>query len=318
MDAENSPAEVIRAAGVVVLRDGDPESGDSSPRTLIVHRPHREDWSLPKGKVDPGEHLLVTAMRECDEETGLLVTLGPALTTASYLDNGVPKTVHYWLARERSDSGFTPDDEIDAIAWVGLDEVSSRLTYAADAALVREATAVPATSPFIVLRHAKAIKRVDFSGSPDSARPLAGRGRGQTKQLVELLDAFGVERIVSSPARRCRDTVTRLAKHLDLPVEEFAELSEEGHLHDPEGAAAVIRELAADPRPTVLCSHRPVMPTLMDSLAQFLDVTDVTSDSSGNWDPKLSPGEFTVVHRYWPDQDSPRAWSIERHQPTRS
>lgn len=308
--------EAIRAAGVVILRDG--AAGPGAVRTLIVHRPHRQDWSLPKGKVDPGEHLLLTALRECDEETGLLVTLGPALTTASYLDNGVPKTVHYWLARERGDSGFTPDDEIDAIEWVSLDEVSERLTYEADAALVREATAVPATSPFIVLRHAKAMKRVDFTGSPDSARPLAGRGRGQTKQLVELLDAFGVERIVSSPAKRCRDTVARLAKHLDITIEAFPELSEEGHLADPDGAAAVIDELAADPRPTVVCSHRPVMPTLLSSLASALDVTDVTDDASALWDPRLSPGEFTVVHRFWPDQDTPRAWSVERHQPTRS
>ncbi len=304
-------SEVIRAAGVVVIRD-------AQKQTLIVHRAFREDWSLPKGKVDPGEHLIITALRECDEETGLLVTLGPALTTASYLDNGVPKTVHYWLARERADSGFTPDDEIDAIEWIGLDHVADRLTYELDAALVREAAAVPATSPFIVLRHAKAMKRVDFKGSPDSARPLAGRGRGQTKQLVELIDAFGIERIVTSPAKRCRDTVARLAKHLDIEIQEFDEISEEGHQADPGAAAALIADLATDPRPTVLCSHRPVMPTLLTSLADTLDVTDGAEVSSDAWDPRLSPGEFAVVHRYWPQQATPRVWSIERHAPTRS
>jgi 8-oxo-dGTP diphosphatase len=313
-----SAGETIHAAGVVVIRRHVAGSGKVTEQTLIVHRPHREDWSLPKGKVDPGEHLLLTALRECDEETGLLVTLGPPLTTASYLDNGVPKTVRYWLAHERLDSGFTPDDEIDAIEWVDLSEIPSRLTYELDAELVREAAAIPATSPFIVLRHAKAMKRVDFDGSPDSTRPLAGRGRGQSKVLVDMLDAYGIQRIVTSPAKRCLDTVTRLARFLDLPVEEFPQLSEEGHALDPAGAAELIAELAADPRPTVLCSHRPVMPTLLISLADELGVPKETAGTVGEWDPRLAPGEFAVVHRFWPDGLIPRLWAIERHKPTRA
>ncbi len=61
-------AEAIHAAGVVVIRKNIYESGEAREQTLIVHRPHREDWSLPKGKVDPGWHLLMTALRECDEK----------------------------------------------------------------------------------------------------------------------------------------------------------------------------------------------------------------------------------------------------------
>lgn len=311
-------ADLIRAAGVVVLRTVLEADGSRVERTLIVHRPHRSDWSLPKGKVDPGEHLLVTALRECDEETGLTVTLGPKLTTASYLDHGTPKTVDYWLARERFDNGFIPDDEIDSIEWIDLDQLSERLTYGKDVDLVQSAALVPATSPFIVLRHAKAMKRADFQGSPDATRPLAGRGRGQSKQLVELLDAFGVERIVTSPATRCLATVSRLAKQLDVPIEEFSELSEEGHAHDPEATAAVIRELAQESRPTVLCSHRPVMPTVMASLTNVLDVPRGASSDVESWDARLSPGEFVVVHRFWSDPHSPRVWSVERHQPLRS
>ena len=247
-----------------------------------------------------------------------MVTLGPPLTTASYLDNGVPKTVHYWLAHERVDNGFTPDDEIDAIAWVGLSEVAARLTYDFDVELVREAAAVPATSPFIVLRHAKAMKRIDFNGTHDSSRPLAGRGRGQSKALVELLDAYGIERIVTSPAKRCHDTVTRLAKFLDVQVEEFPELSEEGHARDPLESAELIAELAADPRPTVVCSHRPVMPTLLMSIANELGVPKETVGTAAQWDPRLAPGEFAVAHRYWPAGPTPSLWAIERHQPTRA
>lgn len=310
--------ETIHAAGVVVLRRHITDGGQAREQTLIVHRPHREDWSLPKGKVDPGEHRILTALRECDEETGLLVTLGPPLTTASYLDNGVPKTVHYWLAHERVDSGFTPDDEIDAIAWVDLSEVAARLSYDFDAHLVLEAAAVPATSPFIVLRHAKAMKRIDFNGSPDSTRPLAGRGRGQSKALVEMLDAYGIERIVTSPAKRCHDTVARLAKFLDVRIEEFPQLSEEGHADDPLGTAELIAELAADPRPTVLCSHRPVMPTLLMSIANELGVSKETVGTASAWDPRLAPGEFAVAHRYWPAGPTPSLWALERHQPTRA
>ena len=58
--------EIIHAAGVVVIRRDVTDGGQASAQTLIVHRPHREDWSLPKGKVDPGEHLILTALRECD------------------------------------------------------------------------------------------------------------------------------------------------------------------------------------------------------------------------------------------------------------
>ena len=63
---------VVRAAGGVLWRTGE----DGTLQTALVHRPKYDDWSLPKGKPDPGEHLLETAVREVREETGLDVLVG--------------------------------------------------------------------------------------------------------------------------------------------------------------------------------------------------------------------------------------------------
>ena len=84
----------IRAAGVVLLR-----GSQGRYETLVVHRPHRSDWSLPKGKIDMGEHVIAAAIRECDEETGVQAVLGPRLPTQEYEALGMPKVVDYWSAR---------------------------------------------------------------------------------------------------------------------------------------------------------------------------------------------------------------------------
>ena len=98
----------IRAAGVVLLRG----SGDEA-EVLIVHRPNREDWSLPKGKIDAGEHVVAAAIRECDQETGFTPILQIPLATQTYSVQSRPKVVNYWRARVRSEEGFTPDDEVE-------------------------------------------------------------------------------------------------------------------------------------------------------------------------------------------------------------
>ncbi|MEY4137568.1 MAG: hypothetical protein RL205_1696 [Actinomycetota bacterium] len=295
--------DVVRAAGVVVLRDT-----DSFPEVLIVHRPHRSDWSLPKGKVDPGEHLLETAVRECAEETGLIVALRAPLPRQSYTALGRPKTVDYWLAVIREDEGFAPDEEIDEIRWVPIDRAAGILTYAHDRELVSEALTVPETSPLVILRHAKAMKRSDYSGKDDALRPLSGKGRTQSKALVALLDAYGITSVHSSDSTRCTETVRRFVKTLDSKLELETSLSEEAHHENPKRAAKAIRRIAESPEPSVICSHRPVMPTIMSALAETLGLP---SDDP-RLDPKMSPGAFVVIHRAFLDGEV-RAVAIERH-----
>jgi 8-oxo-dGTP diphosphatase len=117
-------------------------------------------------------------------------------------------------------------------------------------------------------------------------------------RLAVLLACFGIERVVSSDSVRCVDTVRPYATVARLPVELEPRVTEESHDGDgPEPAAAVVRELLADPRPTVLCSHRPVLPTIFAALGQLPD--SPFPMASVDEDP-LSPGGFVVVHRSWP------------------
>jgi len=166
---------VISAAGTILIRNGE---------VLLVHRPRYDDWSFPKGKVDGAELLSLTAIRECEEETGFLAVLGPNLGIDRYETSLGKKEVHYWRAQVLEDLGFAPDEEVDKIAWIPFDQVAKHLNYPQDLEFLERAIALPPTSPLIILRHAKAVKRSDFTGEDDSDRPLSGRGRRQSKILT--------------------------------------------------------------------------------------------------------------------------------------
>ena len=300
--------DVIRAAGVVLLRDN-----DGIEEFLVVHRPLRADWSLPKGKIEPGEHLVAAAIRECDEETGYTPILQTPLPTQSYSVLSRPKVVNYWRARIRSDEGFAPDEEIDEIRWIPTDEAAAALTYPADVQLVRRAVGHPDTSPLIILRHTQAMKRSDFKGDADAKRPLTGKGRSQSKSLIPLLDAFGVTSVHASSARRCTETVLRYARHLGLAVETEPDLTEEGHHNDPTAAAERAAALARQPIATVLCSHRPVLPTILEAMSAAVDLDRLGNRERQAWDPRLPPGGFIVAHRAFDDDGSVRVVGLERH-----
>jgi 8-oxo-dGTP pyrophosphatase MutT (NUDIX family) len=132
---------VIEAAGGVVWR-GDRDA----PEVLLVHRPRYDDWSFPKGKLDPGEDHATAARREVQEETGLRCDLGPELPSVRYRDHhGREKRVRYWVMVV-VDGTFTPNDEVDELEWLPVDAARLRLTHAHDADVLdafRPAAAAP-------------------------------------------------------------------------------------------------------------------------------------------------------------------------------
>lgn len=300
---------LIRAAGVVLLREG-----PSGEEFALVHRPGRRDWSLPKGKVEEGEHVLYAAMRECDEETGFWPLLQSPLPLQSYSVGGRPKIVHYWRARVREENGFAPDDEVDEVLWLPVTAAADRLTYPSEVDLVTRAARLPDTTPFILLRHTQALKRAQFDGRDDTERPLSGKGRSQAKDLVPILDAYGVDDIRSSPSRRCHQTVNKFAKGLGMGVVHEEALTEEAHREDPGAADARIAHLAREPQPMVVCSHRPVLATIVTSAAQALGIAPDNDRWHAELDPKLPPGGFIVFHREAAADGSMTVVEVERHQ----
>jgi 8-oxo-dGTP diphosphatase len=118
---------LVRAAGGLVVRDG-PEGSE----VLLVHRPRYDDWTFPKGKLDPGESDEQAAIREVEEETGYRCSLEIELPSTSYIDaKGRPKLVRYWLMRV-VDGDFAANDEVDEIVWLPASAARAMLTYDRD------------------------------------------------------------------------------------------------------------------------------------------------------------------------------------------
>ncbi len=109
---------MIEAAGGVVVRDG---------RVLLVHRARYDDWSLPKGKLEPGEAWEDAALREVREETGLRCELGVFLGSSHYAPGGIEKEVRWWAMT--SDDEAHPTNEVDAVRWATPGEARALLSY---------------------------------------------------------------------------------------------------------------------------------------------------------------------------------------------
>src|SRR3954453_21560160 len=130
MTVDPGAAEVRAAGGVVWRRAGD------TVAIAVVHRPRYDDWSLPKGKLDPGESWQDAALREVREEIGLRCTLGEELASAAYDVAAGRKVVRYWLMAPES-GAFEPNDEVDEVRWLSPEEAQRLLSYEHDRVLAR-------------------------------------------------------------------------------------------------------------------------------------------------------------------------------------
>ena len=301
----------VVAAGCLVTR-----SGPKGTEVLLVHRPRYDDWSLPKGKAEHDEHLTLTAVREVLEETGVSVALRRPIPSRSYEVEGSPKTVHYWRAVVLAESTFEPNQEVDEICWLPVDDAAARTTRADDASLVKLANDPPG-APFIVLRHGTAVKRTDWAGD-DVDRPLDAHGTEQSDQLVPRLAAFGVRRVHSSAARRCVDTVRPYALAQGVPLAAEPALTEESYRADPgaafERAAGLIADAWRADESTVLCGHRPYLPDLVDHLTSVCPGLPAADP----WDLPLPDtvrtASMTILHVHQDERSGqPVTLAVEHH-----
>lgn len=289
MPSNKPGSRLIKAAGGVAWRPGP----DGEPEILLVHRKKYDDWSLPKGKAEPGESLPVTAVREVLEEGGARLALGRRLVSVRYNVGGRPKRVHYWAARVLSvDEGAVPNSEVDEVTWLPAGPAVDKVSYPHDHAVLADfAARPPGTVPLIMLRHAKAVSKSGWDGS-DATRPLDDAGRADAKALADLLACFApAPRLITSAAVRCADTLRPLAELTGGHVRTEPSLSIHNQSSETDAAysvpamTALLREVIAAGEPTVLCAHRENLPALREAA-----LTVLAGHSAGEPGPVASGG----------------------------
>ncbi|MEU0789295.1 NUDIX hydrolase [Amycolatopsis sp. NPDC005961] len=257
----------VRAAGAVLWR-----GVGKATEVALVHRPRYDDWSLPKGKLDPGETTAEAAVREVREETGFEAVLGRYLTRTAYPvpartgSGTVPKTVDYFSA-EAVSGAFAVNDEVDELRWLDPTAAEKLLTRPEDVRVLRAFCEVPVgLTTLVLVRHAKAGKRDDWTGD-DDLRPLSEAGLRQASALRRVLALYGPDRVLAAPRLRCVQTVHGIAEDTGIEVRHEPLLSEEGYWPDPVLGLARLLAVAGDGGTPVVCSQGGVIPDLVSALA---------------------------------------------------
>ena len=295
---------------------------DDDFELCLVYRPKYDDWSWPKGKNEDNESHRHTAVREVGEETGYAVTLGPHIAQIEYpLENEgkksisksgaknnsqnnnkteVVKRIHYWMMREIDENAamkrlpaFGPikpakPTEIGNVIWLTPSKARKKLTHDSDrkvldAFLEKLHAGQTEYKTLILVRHGKAESRKSWQGS-EATRPITPLGSAASYALGRELACYAPNRIVSSPWKRCVETVATFAHDSSLPIEQIAELTEDHHENKPKSTLSVliseIQNLDCNVKntqntqnteeninnSTVMCLHRPIIGTFFDYL----------------------------------------------------
>jgi 8-oxo-dGTP diphosphatase len=314
---------VVEAAGALVWR-----VRQGRLQVVLVHRPRYKDWSWPKGKLEPGEHVVTAAVREVEEEAGLDVVLGRPLPGLEYpLADGRLKRVHYWSAQvagrpdrpavhARPPAQHASADEIDRVRWMDADVARRRLTreddrVPLDALVDAHARGRLDTRALVVVRHGRARSRASW-GKGEATRPLTDAGKRQAAALVPVLSGFGVAEVVTSPWARCRSTVAPYTAAAGLAATEDEPLTEAAHEESPEKTAGVVADRLRAGTDVAVCTHRPVLPTVLDVVAAHARPRVRAALPAA--DPYLRPGQVLVCHVSGA-ADDPHVEAVEVHTP---
>jgi 8-oxo-dGTP diphosphatase len=277
--------ERIEGAGAVLWQATD----DGDVTIAIIHRPRYDDWSLPKGGVDAGESHIQAAFREVLEETGVKAVFGPEIGTVDYEVNGVTKEVRYWLAEADQFNAATPNpEEVDATEWLSISDAINKLSNADDREIVRMAEEFGfGSTPLVLLRHTKALKR-DLWDGDDGDRPLEHVGQIQAAKIPAIYAPYAIEKIYSSDAIRCVQTIEVMAAEYGITPIYSSEISEFGFEKDSEKALDYALSVMLSDKSSVMCSHNPVLPKLVKKLIGKKNFKRLSAE--------LKPGDSFVLH----------------------
>ncbi|GAA2522095.1 NUDIX hydrolase [Rarobacter incanus] len=319
---DTSVAPVVQAAGTLPWRVHKGEL-----QVELIHRPRYRDWSWPKGKLDKAESRPVAAVRETAEETGRPVVLGVPLTGLQYLlADGTVKRAHYWAAQRagadvpavaaRFPVPPVDPNEIDDRKWMTPEKALAKLSRPSDrlpleTLLDAHRTGTLATRPLIIVRHGKAVDRSRWSGD-EATRPLTPFGSGQASALVQLLACYGVQQIVTSPWQRCVSTVEPFAAASGIPLTPLDNITERAHEQTAKSAFDATTALIEGNVGAVLCTHRPVLPTVFDALRQFARAHARRALPRST--PYLQPGACLVA-QIADTSAGPRIVTVEKFKP---
>lgn len=287
----------IEAAGGVLWRTTSTRLG---VEIALVHRPAHGDWSLPKGKLQPGEHPILGALREVAEETGDAAVVGPHLGATRYSKAGVPKRVRYW-AMESVGGTFETGAEVDDLVWLPPDAARVLARDRDRVVIDRFRRQRPDGAwPLLLVRHAKAVPAHRWDGV-DRDRPLDRAGRRQAEGLAPLIGAYGVRRALTPDVQRCRETVLPRRAHgreiewVDLQARRGKRRSSRTLDH--------VFDLAMDGIPTVVCANQHLLSRLCTALSAEL---------GGNIGPTPELTKAGVYALHLNDRDAAQAGSPER------
>lgn len=254
------PKPVLAAGGVVFRR----VAATAEPEFLLIRRPRYKDWTLPKGKIERREAPAEAALREVREETGY--HCNPILEVGAIgyeLSGGRNKAVRYWLMKAESGK-FKPNSEVNKITWLGFDEARRKLSFRKDREVLSwafELTADPERGRVHLVRHGPA--GIPDEGNPeDRDRKLSGTGKRHAAKIGRRLSRIPIERIISSPYVRCRQTVEPLDVKVVIGIETDKRLADGASLDDTLALISELRGQAA-----VLCTHGDAIGDVIGHLA---------------------------------------------------
>lgn len=291
------------AAGAVMWRrttPGDPTTPETAAEDAVeiavIHRPRYDDWSLPKGKVDKGEGIVETAVRELVEETGYASTLGWLLGYVHYPVGDRTKVVWYWTAEVTDYSEPTPEDtdEVGELRWVSPATAAEMVSYPADRevlAAAMERLALGATRRVLYIRHAKATDRDGWDGE-DLLRPLTKKGRRQADALVHTVRGYGVQALSSAEPLRCTDTLTPAAAATGLEILTDPQLGDSALDDGPRTVMDALVRASTAPVSAV-CAQGLVIPAVVEGLAADagFEIEDLRVKKASVWVLHFSAAE---------------------------